>query len=123
MSFGDTLTITPDGTGGTDVVLARINNDAYTTEYFKPGTVSNYRVRIRHSKETVKAGSVPYERHNVEFTEEVFAVGAVPAFTRQVYAVIRHKTGDTEADVTNLGEALSLFLSDTNLIKLFGWQS
>ncbi|DAD51286.1 TPA_asm: coat protein [ssRNA phage Gephyllon.1_27] len=123
MALGNTLTITLDGSGGTAKVLNLIDDGNYSSEYFLPGTTSNFRAKVRHSKESAKAGAIQYIRHNVEFTEEVFADGATPAFIRQAYFVIRHKEGDVEASVTDLGEALSFFMTDTTLTKLFGWES
>nr|QDH87021.1 MAG: hypothetical protein H1RhizoLitter1496_000002 [Leviviridae sp.] len=123
MALGDTLTITLGGSGGTAKVLKKINQDGYSSEYYLPEASSAFRAKVRHTKESVKQGQVPYERHNVEFTETVYASGSVPEFVRQAYVVIRHKVGDTAATVSDLGEGLSFYLNETLYGKLIGWES
>jgi hypothetical protein len=122
--LGDTLTVTYDGSGGTAVVCSKINQDNYSAEYLKKDTLYETRVRVRHSKESVKAGAEQFDRHNVEFTQYVYPTEAIPlGRTRQVYMVIRNNPDDAVASVTDLGEALAFWLSDANLDKLFGWES
>lgn len=122
--LGDTLTLTPDGTGGTAVVLSKINQDAYTAEYLKKDTAHEFRARIKHSKDTVKAGSQPFDRHVVTFEQFVYPTVASPlGVLRSVSLTIRNSPSDAEADVTNLGEALAFWATDANLTKLFGWES
>jgi hypothetical protein len=121
--FGDTLTVTLDGSGGTARVCSKINQDAYSSEYLNRISTDEIRVKIRHSKEALKAGEIyPMERHNVEFTQTVFATSTVPEFVRQIYVIIRNKPNDTLVDVTNLCEALPFWLTDTNLDKLNIWE-
>lgn len=122
--LGDTLTVTYDGSGGTAVVCSKINQDAYTAEYLKKGTLDETRVKVRHLKETVKAGSQPFDRHIVTFTQYVYPTEAKPlGVTREVSLTIRNDPSDTEASVTDLGEALTFWATDANLAKLFGWES
>jgi hypothetical protein len=122
--LGDTLTVTLDGSGGTACVCSKINQDAYSSEYLIKRTLDEVRVRVRHSKETVKVGAQPFDRHNVEFTQFVYPTEAKPlGVTRQVYLVIRNDPSDAVADVTNLGEALAYWATDANLDKIFGWES
>lgn len=121
--FGDTLTVTLDGSGGTARVCSKINQDAYSSEYLNRLSTDEIRVRIRHSKEALKPGEdYPMERHNVEFTQTVFATPTTPEFVRQIYVVIRNKPNDTLTDVTNLCEALPFWLTDANLDKLNIWE-
>lgn len=122
--LGETLTLTPDGAGGTAVVLNRINQDSYSAEYLKKDTGHEYRVRIKHSKDTVKAGTPPFDRHVVVFEQFVYPTVAKPlGVTRTVTLTIRNNPDDVEAAVTDLGEALTFWASDANLTKLFGWLS
>lgn len=122
--LGDTFTVTLDGSGGTAVVASRINQDQYSAEYLKKDTDSEIRVRVRHSKDTVRAGSQPFDRHNVTFEQYVYPTEAKPlGVLRQVQLIIRNDPTDSVTDVTNLGEALAYWATDANLDKLFGWES
>jgi hypothetical protein len=67
MSLGATLTITLDGSGGTAKVLPLINQDGYSAEYFLDDTTVTYRAKVRHSRDSVKAGTQPFDRHSVTF--------------------------------------------------------
>lgn len=122
--LGDTLTVTLDGSGGTAVVCSKINQDAYSSEYLKKRTSDEVRVKVRHIKETVKAGATPVDRHILTFTQFVYPTEAKPlGVTREATLTIRNDPSDTEADVTDLGEALTFWATDANLTKLFGWES
>lgn len=122
--LGETLTLTPDGSGGTAVTLSRINQDAYSAEYIKKDTLHEWRVRIKHSKDTVKVGTQPFDRHVVTFEQFVYPTVAQPlGILRSATLTIRNSPYDAEADVTNLGEALTFWATDLNLTKLFGWES
>lgn len=122
--LGETLTVTLDGTGGTAVVLSRINQDKYASEYLAKRALDELRVRVKHSKDTVKAGSQAFDRHVVTFEQFVFPTVDKPlGITRSVTLTVRNSPSDLEADVTNLGEAMTLWASDANLTKLFGWES
>nr|UJQ85336.1 MAG: putative coat protein [Leviviridae sp.] len=122
--LGDTLTVTLDGSGGTAVVANKINQDSYSAEYLKKQTLDEVRVRVKHSKDTVKAGTQPFDRHVVTFEQFVYPTEAKPlGILRSVSLTIRNDPSDTETDVTNLGEALTFWATDANLTKIFGWES
>ncbi|DAD52656.1 TPA_asm: coat protein [ssRNA phage SRR7976299_19] len=124
--FADPQTITLDGAGGTAKNLVKINQDNYGSEYYLADAdgLSEYRLKIRHSKETVKAGANPVDRHNVELTQYVYPTTAVPnGRTRQIYVVLRMEPGDSLTAAEDLFEALPHWLTDANSIKLLGWES
>lgn len=121
--FGDTITVTLDGSGGTARVCSKINQDVYSSEYLNRTATDEIRVQIRHSTESLKPGQLyPLERHNVTFTQTVFATVSAPEFVRQVSTTIRNTKNDALVDVTNLGEAMSFWLTDTNYDKLNIWE-
>lgn len=123
--LGDTVTATLGGSGGTAVVLNKINQDNYSAEYLGREATGLYevRLRVRHTKETAKAGSLALDRHNVELTQTVFATVDAPEYVRQFYFVMRAAPSDTEALVIDLAEAV-VFLSDATFLgKIVGWQS
>jgi len=113
--FGDTITL-PHADG--NIVVNKVNQDSYASEYLYKGTLSEYRVRIRHTKTTKL-----YDRHNVEVVETVYATAEVPEHTRKVYIVIELLPNDS--DIKN-ADALADWLiatSDAALTKLNGWES
>lgn len=122
--LGETLTVTLDGSGGTAVVASRIKEADYASEYLKKRTNDEIRVRIKHSKDAVKAGTQLFDRHNVTFEQYVYPTEAKPlGVLRQATLIIRNDPTDDEAAVTDLAEALMFWASDANLTKLYGWES
>lgn len=122
--LGDTLTVTLGGSGGTAVVASKINQDSYSSEYLKKRTNDDIVVRIKHSTDTVKAGTQPFERHVVTFEQRVYPTEAKPlGVVRQVQLILRNDPTDTETDFTNLAEALTFWAESANLTKLFGKES
>jgi len=122
--LGDTLTVTLDGSGGTARVCNKINQDAYSAEYVNRVSTDEIRVKVRHQKESAKKGELyPIERHNVTITQMVFATPTTTEKYREISFTIRNRPDDTLVDVTNLGEAMSYYLTDTILDKLYAWES
>lgn len=124
--LGSTLTVTLDGSGGTAKTLPLINQDGYSSEYFLDDTTTTYRAKVRHSKDTVKAGSQPFDRHTVTFTRFVKPTEAAPlGRTAEVIFTIRNDPNDTPADVIDLAEAMSFYTVKAGGIhaKLLGWES
>jgi hypothetical protein len=118
--LGNTLTLPV--TGG-DIVMTKVNQDQYSSEYrFRNGT-HQYVAKIRHT--TVKAnGSVAAkERHNFEVVQTVFAAGAVPEFERKFYFVMEHIPSDTS--VANADAVADLVIASSNafMVSLVNWES
>jgi hypothetical protein len=122
--LGDTLTVTLDGSGGTAVVTSKINQDSFGAEYLKKRTSDEVRVKVRHQLERVGTDGRQFERHNVEFSQYVYPTEAVPlGRQRTMYVVLRNEKSDDIAACNDLAEALSFWLTEANLDKLFGWES
>lgn len=122
--LGDTLTITLGGSGGTAVVCNKINQDSYSAEYLFRNTSYEVRAKVRHSKESVKAGQPAVDRHNLEITQTVFSGDlSVPDTVRQAYIVLRNTPSDDSAAVQDVAEALAFRLDATTLGKIIGWES
>lgn len=116
--LGDTLTLTLP-VGGAKV-LNKINQDGYTSEYFLKESLSEFRVKVRHTTAKATGSNPARDRHNVEVSERIYATATDAEFTRKVYIVFENIESDTDDD-NILG--LCDYLTAAILAKLFGWQS
>lgn len=102
--------------------LPKINQDGYGSEYYLRETTQEFRLLIRHSKETSKAGSPVVERHNVSLTRTVFAVpGTSDEVVQTVTTTFRLYKTDSVTDASELGAALSDLLSEAKFNDLGAW--
>jgi len=123
--LGTSLTITLDGSGGTAKVLPLINQDGYSSEYFLDDTTVTYRAKVRHSHDTVKAGSQAFDRHTVTFTRYLKPVGTTPGSQSEITFTIRNDPNGTASDIIDVSEAMSFYMVKAGGIaaKLLGWES
>jgi hypothetical protein len=123
--LGTTLTITLDGAGGTAKVLPLVNQDGYSSEYYLDDTTVTYRAKVRHSKDTVKAGSQAFDRHTVTFTRTLKPVGSAPGSQSEVTFTIRNDPNGIASDIIDVSEAMSFYMVKAGGIgaKLLGWES
>lgn len=124
--LGTTLTVTMDGSGGTAKVLPLINQDGYSSEYFLDEGLITYRAKVRHSRDNVKAGTQPFDRHTVTFERFVKPTSTIllGSMTRIIYTIQTDPNG-TSADIIDLSEAMSFYMVKAGAIaaKLLGWES
>jgi hypothetical protein len=124
--LGSTLTITMDGSGGTAKVLPLINQDGYSSEYFLDEGAQTYRAKVRHSRDNVKAGTQPFDRHTVTFSRQVKPTSLIPlgSLTEIIYT-IRTDPAGVSADIIDVSEAMSFYMVKAGGIaaKLLGWES
>jgi hypothetical protein len=124
--LGTSLTITLDGSGGTAKVLPLINQDGYSSEYFLDDTTVTYRAKVRHSRDSVKAGTQPFDRHVVTFERFVKPTEAIPLGSlSQISFTVRNDPNGTSADIIDVSEAMSFYMVKASGIaaKLLGWES
>lgn len=124
--LGTTLTITMDGSGGTAKVLPLINQDGYSSEYFLDEGTITYRTKVRHSRDTVKAGTQPFDRHVVTFSRFVKPTEVAPLGSlSEVSFTIRNDPNGASADIIDLAEAMSFYTVKAGGVsaKLLGWES
>jgi hypothetical protein len=124
--LGTTLTVTLDGSGGTAKTLPLINQDGYSAEYFLDDNTVTYRAKVRHSKDNVKAGTQPFDRHSVTFSRFVKPTEAIPLGSlSEMTFVVRNDPNGVSADIIDLSEALSFYMVKAGGIaaKLLGWGS
>jgi hypothetical protein len=87
----DTLTVTINAVG---IVLNRINQDAYASQYYYGNATDSYTVNIRHTKESATTGKPQMIRHNIEFIHVKFGVAPAPDVTRNMFTTIREPYND-----------------------------
>lgn len=124
--LGSSLTITLDGSGGTAKVLPLINQDGYSSEYYLDESTEWFRAKVRHTTDTVKAGSQPFSRHTVTFQRFTKPTETAPlGRLKEVIYTIRHDPNDASADVIDLSEAMSYYMVKAGGIaaKLIGLES
>lgn len=118
--LGSSIALTIDGVEKT---LKLINQDGYSSEYLLKDTLSEFRLKIRHSKTKASGGVAAQDRHNVELRETIYAVGETPGYERLAYLVIQNNLSDLSIDnVTALNSWLSAS-SGAVLTALMGWES
>jgi len=124
--LGTSLTITLDGSGGTAKVLPLINQDGYTSEYFLDDSTVQYRAKVRHSRDNVKPGTQPFDRHTVTFSRYVKPTEAIPLGSlSEVTFTIRNDPNGVPADIIDVSEAMAYYMDKAGGIaaKLLGWES
>lgn len=121
MSFGSTITVTVNAIAK---ILNRINQDNYGSEYLLKESLQEFRIRIRHQTENAKNGEQPFERHQFELTQTVFATATDPEIVRQAYSVFRSRKNDSLTSVGYLTAAAVDYLdSGTVQADLLTWQN
>ncbi len=124
--LGTTLTVTLDGSGGTAKQLPLINQDGYSSEYFLDEATVQWRAKVRHSRDNVKAGTQAFDRHTVTFSRFLKPTETAPlGRTTEVIYTIRTDPNETSSDVIDLSEAMSFYMVKAGGIaaKLLGWES
>jgi hypothetical protein len=118
--------VTLDGSGGTAKILPLINQDGYSSEYFLDESLVTYRAKVRHSKDTVKAGTQAFDRHTVTFQRFLKPTTTYPSgLLTEVIYTIRTSPVEAQSDVIDLSEAMSFYMVKAGGIaaKLLGWES
>lgn len=124
--LGTSLVITLDGSGGTAKTLPLISQDGYAAEYFLDDGLVTYRAKVRHTRDNVKLGTQPFDRHTVTFSRQVKPTSAIPLGSlTEVTHTIRTDPNGVAADIIDLSEAMSFYMVKAGNIapKLLGWES
>lgn len=106
---------------GSNLTLKKINQDAYSGEYFKRVGATEYRLKVRHSQENPKQG-LPMNRHNVEITATTFATDGTPPVIVQAFMVFRNPLGGVDAQAIAITDGLTAIYA-ANEAALMGWET
>lgn len=118
--LGDTITL-PLSSG--NVVVTKINQDNYSSEYVNLAPTAEYRLRVRHTKTGKSATRASYDRHSFEVTHTTYAVGDVPESHIKYYFVIECLPGENSIVLADGVCDLAIASSGAVLTKLMGWES
>jgi len=119
--IGDTLTVTYNSVA--KVLNKIIPTAGVAAEYMFRDANEEYRVRIRHTTETAKAGQPIYERHQIDLIRTVFATLTTPERVYQAYTVIRLQKGSDPDQAEMLTSSLCAMESAVFIDKIVGWQA
>lgn len=120
MSFADPIVVTVNSVAKS---LPRVNSgDAFASEYFLREATQEYRMRIRHSSYS-NSVKILTDRHNIEFTNTVYATPTMPELVRKSYVVYEHSRSDTDAAVLQDANGFIAFNSSANIQKLLNQES
>lgn len=108
MAFGSTITLTVDGAS---VVLNRINQDNYGSEYSLLTDTDSWNMKIRHSTDTVDKDGFVMLRHNVYLEHYVYITSTTPAYKSSVTATFRAGKTDGITQITNDLQGLLAYLA------------
>lgn len=114
-------TYTLDGTE--DIVVTRINQDSYGSEYRYQATSNHVTMKIRHSKVKATSTAVARDRHNVEIVKTIYATESTPEQIVKSYIVLENPAGYTDQD---FAKWLVNFISASTfaiVAPLLNWES
>lgn len=105
--------------------LPLISEGNYSSEYLLKEASEEFRVKIRHSKETQKTGQQAFDRHYVELTHFVYPTVALPlGQTTQVYTIVRTSPNFDGTEAVNSVKAHAGVISRTDYApKIVNWES
>lgn len=106
-----------------EIILKKVNQDGYSSEYRLKDTDREHVVLIRHTKETSRTKGNAVDRHNVSYTQNLFPTDLQPlGETRQAYAVIRVNPAVPNADNEPVVSAVMAFTM-ANAEAILDWES
>lgn len=112
MAFGSTITFTINAS---PVVLNKINQDKYSSEYFLREATGTYRCRISHSTFTRSSNGAFCDRHIVELVQTIYGSAGDPDVIRRCSTVYEFERSDTVADTEYLGVGFAAYQNATVL--------
>lgn len=113
--FGDTIEVGFDGIPV--VALTKINQDGYSSEYLFRDTLTELRLKIRHSKESLKPGqSKAVERHNCLFSVTKFATSTTPELYADLSYTLRASPGLPIAQLPHIAASFSGWLGTSTVL-------
>lgn len=124
--FGNSITVNVGTIAApVEVILPRINQDGYSSEYQLKESDRTHRVLIRHSKEKNKVNGQTLDRHNVTYQQYVLPTELAPQGSlREAYVVMRMPSSAILGDVAPLFNGLLNLVGETSTqSSVINWES
>lgn len=118
--LGETLTL-PHADG--NIVLEKINQGNYGSEYLNRTSLGETRVRIRHSVRKAPTGTLAADRHNVEVIQTVYATETTDEIVRKTYIVMEQAPSDVDVKLVDALCDWLIATADANILSLLQWSS
>lgn len=121
MAFADPLVVTINAVAKS---LPRVKFDNYSSEYFLREATQDFRMKVRNTSypNQGKPG-VTTDRHNLEFTQTIYATLTAAQVVRKSYFTFENDRSDTDAG--NLQQLVGFVgvLTSANLQKCLNYES
>lgn len=118
--YADPQTITVNAVAK---AMNRINQDAYSSEYFLRGSLDEFRLKIKHTNYVDKVSKKTIDRHNVEFVQTVYATATVAQIVRKAYVVFENERADGSTEPLNFDLGFVGWFTSPNITKLLNLES
>lgn len=118
MAFADPLVVTINAVPKN---LPRIKFDEYGSEYFLREATQEFRCKTRNT--SYVSGGVTKDRHNIEFTQTIYATVSAAQIDRKIYTTFENIRSDTDAGLLQSLNGYVAVLTSTNLQKLLNYES
>lgn len=113
--FGDTVSFSYDSIPV--ITLSKINQDGYSSEYLFRDSQTELRLKIRHSKESLKPGqSKAIERHNCLLSVTKFATATTSELYADMSYTLRAAPGASSALLPLVAASFSDWLGTSTVL-------
>lgn len=124
--FGNSITINIGTIADpVEVILPRINQDGYSSEYQLKEADRTHQVVIRHTTEKTKVNGQQMDRHNVTYRQRKAPTELAPQGTLfEAYLVVRMPSSSFWEDVKEAIDGLThLIGTETTQKQVVNWES
>lgn len=118
MAYADPLIVTINSVAKS---LPRVEFDKRTSTYFLREALQEFQMIVRNTSFT-KDG-VLTDRHNLEFTQTIYATSTVAAIVRKIYTTFENARSDTDAGLLQTLNGFVVVLTSANLQKSLNGES
>jgi hypothetical protein len=103
--------------------MSKINSGNYSSEYFLKETLSEFRLKVKHTNDRVSAGGKQRPRHQFTLTETVYATTTVPQFDRVSTISFVSNYDDPAASQAYNQVGIGAWATQANVVKLANFES
>jgi hypothetical protein len=118
--IGDTVTVTINAVPYT---LSKKTEQGYSSVYMVRDATHEVTLRVRHTNENGRAGSVPTESHRVDLTRRIIGDAVIPTRSYTASVILRLEKDSDPDKVEQLMSAMCGFLSAAMIDKVANWES